>query len=409
LKDTRNPRGRKLAVILAAVAAVTAIAVPAANAAGTPKGQVKVMTRNLYLGADLNRALDDNNTSELAIDAATILQFVRDNNFPLRAKELAKEIVQNKPDLVGLQEVALWRRDTIANPSPPPNVPPYADGPLTPATTVDYDFLGSLMKQIKKQGGDYRVVRVQREADVEVPAAGACPGLDPANSNTCDGRLTMRDAILANNDKKAKVKTKFEDSGHYDTQLVLTNVANSGLNISFNRGWLFAEANVRGTDFRFVDTHLESADPNGTLRQGQAEELTAPFPPTSPPGPATEQSAGMPVIAVGDFNTDDDTVSGNDQLGYQALIDGGLIELSTGPTAPDAPNSCCLGSEALTKPFAAGLPDFDHQVDHVFTTDDNVEPVSTKVVGKSEAVRDRLGLWPSDHAGLVTTLRFPTN
>jgi hypothetical protein len=116
----------------------------------------------------------------------------------------------------------------------------------------------------------------------------------------------------------------------------------------------------------------------------------------------------MPVIAVGDFNTDNDTVSGNDQLGYQALIDGGLIELSDGPTAPDAPFSCCLADEGLQKTFSAGLPDFDHQVDHVFTTDPDVDPVSTKVVGKSEAVRNDLGIWPSDHAGLVTKLHFPT-
>ena len=28
--------------------------------------------------------------------------------------------------------------------------------------------------------------------------------------------------------------------------------------------------------------------------------------------------------------------------------------------------------------------DFDHQVDHVFTTDNDVDPVSTKVVGKKK-------------------------
>jgi endonuclease/exonuclease/phosphatase family metal-dependent hydrolase len=399
-------RHGRLTALVAGAAALIAIAAPAAAQADTQPGQVKVMTRNLYLGADLNRALDDTNTTDLAIDAQIILSTVQATDFPDRAKLLAKEIAKNKPDLVGLQEVALWRRDTIPNPSPPSGVPPLGDGPLTPATTVDYDFLALLMKQLKKQGSDYRVVRVQKEADVEVPAANACPS-EP-DGPVCDGRLTMRDAILARNGKKADVKTKFEDSSHYDRQLVIEDIAGTTLDISFNRGWQYTEANVRGTKFRFVNTHLESADPDGTIREDQASELTAPFPPSSPPGPATEQSAGMPVVAVGDYNTDNDTVSGVDQLGYQALLDGGLIEMSTGPTAPDAENSCCIGTETIDNSPPGALADFDHQVDHVFTTSPDVEPLSTKVVGKDPSEFNQFQLWPSDHGGLVTKLQFPS-
>jgi endonuclease/exonuclease/phosphatase family metal-dependent hydrolase len=390
LKHSVPARHRLLATLVAGAAAVVAIAAPAmaqAKPHHPPKGQVKVMTRNLYLGADLTRALDDTNTTELAVDAATILNIVKNTDFPDRSKVLAQEIAKNKPDLVGLQEVALWRRDTVA---------PLADGPVTPATTVDYDFLGLLMKQLHKQGANYRVVRAQKEADVEVPAAGACDG------ENCDGRLTMRDVILAH--RGAGVRTKFADSGHYNRQLVIEDIAGTPLDISFNRGWLYTEANVRGTKFRFVDTHFESADPDGTIRRDQAEEFTAPFSTSAPAGPATEASAGMPVVAVGDFNTDDDTVSGNDQLGYQALIDGGLIEMSTGTTAPDAENSCCVQDETIQKPPPAAFADFNHQVDHVFTTS-GFEPLSTKVVGKTAAEYSRFNLWPSDHAGLVTKLK----
>ena len=47
----------------------------------------------------------------------------------LQAKEIAREA---KPDLVGLQEVAIWRGDFT---------PPSQDGPVTPATEVEFDFL----------------------------------------------------------------------------------------------------------------------------------------------------------------------------------------------------------------------------------------------------------------------------
>jgi len=390
--DTSRGRGhRKLVLPFVLVVALIGAAFASQAQAAVQPGQVKVMTRNLYLGADLNRALDDTNTNELAIDAQIILSIVEQTDFPDRAKLLAAEIAKQKPDLVGLQEVALWRRDIVA---------PLADGPVTPATKVDYDFLRLLTDQLEKQGADYRIVRVAREADVEVPAASACGG------NPCDGRLTMRDVILARN--HAGVHTKLEDSDHYNRQLVIEDIAGTPLDISFSRGWLYTQANVRGTKFRFLDTHLESADPTGTIRQDQATELTQPWTVDHPAGPATTQSNGRPVVAVGDFNTDDDTVSGNDTLGYQALIGGGLTELSTGPTAPDAANSCCFKSETINDPPPAALADLDHQVDHVFVTGDDADPVATHVVGNDPAEFDPFNIWPSDHAGLVTKMQFPT-
>ena len=96
---------------------------------------------------------------------------VEQTNFPARAKLLAKEIKSTKPDLIGLQEVALWRKGPKGNPAP--------------ATGVAFDFLKLLRKEIKARGLKYSVGSVQQEADVEGPT-------------TSDGdvRLTMRDVIL---------------------------------------------------------------------------------------------------------------------------------------------------------------------------------------------------------------------
>lgn len=414
MKHPTAARHGRLAALVAGAAAFIAVAGPAAAQADTPPGQVKVMTRNLYLGADLTPALQASGPTQLAIAAQGIWNTIHATDFPTRAKLLAAEIAKNKPDLVGLQEVALWRADYDSQ-----------DGPVTAGTTTEIDFLALLMKQLKKKGVDYRVVQKQQEMDIESPLSGyapACSGPEIGSfPDRCagDGRLTMRDVILANDSKKADVKTKFEHSAQYPDDDSLQVVVAGILPVIVHRGWEFTEANVRGTKFRFLNTHLEAFDngdnggvDQGTLREAQAQDLVQKLgdPGISVPGPATEQAAGTPVVAVGDFNSDDDTVgTDGDELAYNALVAGGLNELSTGPTAPGAEASCCFDGHGGTDGIFSGLvADMTHQVDHVFTTDEEVEPLSTKVVGQSQSVHDQFGKWPSDHSGLVTKFQFAT-
>ncbi len=103
-----HPRAATVALIAAGLAAFAA---PTVAQAAKPEGQVKVMSRNIYLGADLTQAIDAGTPIELAIAAQEIWNDVH-STLPLkRAKLQAKEIAEAKPDLVGLQEVALWRGD----------------------------------------------------------------------------------------------------------------------------------------------------------------------------------------------------------------------------------------------------------------------------------------------------------
>jgi hypothetical protein len=99
--------------------------------------EVDVMTRNLYLGAVLDPAVEAGSPEELAAADGQILREVVANDFPTRAKGLAQEILQTQPDLVGLQEVALWQST-----------------PLSPtATPVNYDYLQLLLNQLNKGRG----------------------------------------------------------------------------------------------------------------------------------------------------------------------------------------------------------------------------------------------------------------
>jgi endonuclease/exonuclease/phosphatase family metal-dependent hydrolase len=351
------------------------------------KGKVAgVMTRNLYLGADLAPAIGAPSLEAFVAANGQILREVTANNFPTRAKGLAHEILSEEPDLVGLQEVALWRTG-------PPSLTPVLTGEPT-ATTVRYDYLKELLAQLNKGPGPdrYEVVVVQPEFDLEAPAdENGIPGdgPNPAIPNAeINGRLTMRDVILARHG--AGVETANPQSGNFKA---LLQVPILGKPLTIKRGWTATDARVRGSHwFRFVNTHLESFDPAAlvpSIRARQAAELVAPG------GPAT---GSLPVVLVGDLNSDDDTVSPGDQQAYRVLLEAGLVERST-----NDPLGCCLNSSLLAEGAGGSVSDFDHQVDHVMTNDPAGITLERSEVTGLLPVN---GYWDSDHAGLFSALRF---
>jgi endonuclease/exonuclease/phosphatase family metal-dependent hydrolase len=352
---------------------------------GHDRGEVvKTMTRNLYLGADLAPAIGAPDLDSFVAANGQILREVTANDFPTRARGLAREILAEEPDLVGLQEVALWRT------GPPSLAPVLGAGPS--ATTVRVDYLQSLLDQLNKGQPRYEVVVAQNEFDFEAPAdengvAGDGPNAAIPNAEI-NGRLTMRDVILAR--KGAGVSTANPAAGHFAN---LLTVPVAGVPVTVTRGWTSADAKVRGSGwFHIVNTHLEAFDPASqvpSVRARQAAELVAPG------GPAT---SSLPVVLVGDLNSDDDTVEPGDQQAYRALLEAGMVERSTG-----TPLGCCLKSSLLAEGAGGSVADFDHQVDHVMTDDPHdVRLEDSEVTGLLPVN----GFWDSDHAGLFSALRF---
>ena len=344
---------------------------------------VNTMTRNLYLGADLTPAIAAKNTNEFVEANGQILREVTANNFPVRAKGLAREILKKRPDLVGLQEVALWRVG-------PPSLEPLLGSGGPTASTVRYDYLDLLLDQLNKGKKRYRVAVVQEEFDFEAPAnENGAPGDGPngfVKDAEINGRLTMRDVILVR--RGAGVVTSRPRKGNFQNLLV---VKVSGVEVKVARGWTAIDAKVRGSKkFRFVNTHLEAFDDETqvpSIRALQAGELVAPG------GPATTK---LPVILLGDLNSDDDTVAAGDRQAYQALVKAGMRERST-----DDPLSCCIKSSLLAEGAGGSIADFDHQVDHVMTRD----PKKVKLLGSSVTGRKPVnGYWNSDHAGVFSSL-----
>jgi endonuclease/exonuclease/phosphatase family metal-dependent hydrolase len=391
-----NPRGiaRRVTLTLAlAAAAIGGWAMPAAAPAqATTAGKfhfpristLRVMTRNLYLGADLTPALSSQTPAQFFAANGAILRQVTRTNFPVRAKGLADEILGQRPDLVGLQEVALWR--TAA-----PSLTPVLAGPS--ATTVRYDFLQLLLNRLNQHHpGLYRAVVVQPEFDFEAPAdenGQPNDGPDAATGGLLkdaeiNGRLTMRDVILA----RRGTFTTNPQSGHFsDADLLKVTV--SGIPITVTRGWTSVDA-IAGHSgpFHFVNTHLEAFDDeteHPSVRARQAAELVAPG------GPARST---LPVILVGDLNSDVATeVKPGDAQAYQVMLDAGFRERST-----SNPLSCCIHDPDLMTGTAA---EFDHQVDHIMTSSPlRVLRLHSTVTGRQM----HNGLWDSDHAGLASLL-----
>jgi endonuclease/exonuclease/phosphatase family metal-dependent hydrolase len=381
------------------------------------KGKVGVMSRNVYLGADLGPAIRASSIQQFVNANGEILRNVDENNFPVRARGLAAEIISKSPDLVGLQEVALWR--TSDKPTffkNKPNDPPES----FTSKTVKYDYLQLLMDQLNKGKQRYRVVTVTNEFDFEGPANydGSPDGVGEIN-----GRLTMRDAILAK--VGADIKTRNPQGANYSTFYAPVI---SGFNVTVDRGWNSAEVKVRNSPwFKFVNTHLESfgddknkvvdcmtTPPEGyesnpvSIRCSQAKELAE----------SVIAPSSLPVVLTGDLNSDDNTVvdancpsaantagtlPGNnggvcgDTFAYNALLSNGLTDLSTEDVM-----SCCLNSDVLTDDRGS-LTDFDHHIDHIMTNQPaKVKGLSTSITGLAPAN----GYWNSDHAGDYTLMRI---
>jgi endonuclease/exonuclease/phosphatase family metal-dependent hydrolase len=304
-------------------------------------------------------------------------------NFPVRARLLAREIDRTNPDLIGLQEVALWR-----------------SGPLEltavgvpNAETVDYDFLALLLDALKKRGERYRAVAVGDRADVEAPSFTGSPFDGTIGGSPQDIRLTMRDVIL----ERVRSNVRVTDSGDgiYAYNL---SVNISGVAMNFDRGYQWVDVRKGREQFRFVNTHLEAF--SSDLAYAQATELLA-----------TAAPAGLDTVFVCDCNSDplNNSVKPIDHVPHSAPYT--LITTTGGFTdqwlrwAPAEAGWTSGLSETVDDETAAG---FDHRIDMVFGRSAGGSDLRVrwgKVTGTDVRDRDPLtGLWPSDHGGVVMRL-----
>lgn len=405
-----------LALIALLAITVTGFVVPGvAEAAkkGKKSAVVKVMTRNVYLGADLADAISATSSGAFFQANGAILRQVDANAFAVRAKGLAAEIRSTMPDLVGLQEVAKWSVGPV-------NLAVINDPSQSTAKTVKYDYLSMLLSELNRGKRLYKVVKVTEEFDFEAPAN------YEASFPDINGRLTMRDVIIARTG--SNVRTRKPKGANYST---LYRPVVSGVQINVARGWNSVEAKVGNSPwFTFVNTHLEAF---GDDKNKVVDCMTKPAPAyaSNQVSIRCEQAkelfnrvirpSKLPVVAVGDFNSDDRTVidaacpspdnkagtlvGGNgglcgDTFAYNALKGLGMRNVST-----YKPPSCCIASPDLIAVGGGGArSDFDKHIDHVLTD----QPArKVKLIGSAvTGLTPQDGYWNSDHAGVFSKLRM---
>jgi len=346
------------------------------------------MTRNLYLGADLGPAVEavrSGNPNAVVAAVSDAWATIVGTDFPARAKALAKEIEQSHPTLVGLQEVELYRI------GPPDN---FTSAP-TPAEEVKYDYLKILLGELNSRGLHYAPVVVSQNYDAEFPGDAdpevPDPVLEPQDIR--DIRLTDRDVILARTDlPKSELKLSNVQRANFATNASFP-IGNSGKSFTLYRGWASVDAKVEDGTFRFINTHLEPESTNPVVNEIQVSQgneiLSVPA------------NTNLPVILAGDYNT---RAGGGGTPTYDNLINSGFTD------AWSVKHPGVLGNTwGHQEDLRDTTTELTQRLDLVLFRDgppeDGLCAVDADVIGDNLSDRTPSGLWPSDHAGVVATLR----
>jgi endonuclease/exonuclease/phosphatase family metal-dependent hydrolase len=349
-------RFRRLALVGIAVMAL-ALA-PQHSVLGKDHRDITVATYNIYQGTELENSVAATTQIGLFLGAAKDFEMMEQTNFAARARALAVQIDARRPDLVGLQEVALWRTRAPSCFC------------TDPATAVNQDFLQVLIDALAARGLSYETVSSVDNFDVQSPAIFA-------SRPPMDVRLTDRNVILARaNREGAKLQLFNPQHANFTTNLVISV---AGAPVTVLEGWASVDAKLKGRSFRFITTHLDAFAP--AIRLAQANEILS--------GPA---NTTLPVVLVGDMNTTNTTAT------YAALVGAGFADTWVSLNQGEAGSTCCQVLPTITNAVSA----LSERIDLVLVR--RLEPHEIKVLGANPADRTATGLWPSDHAGLAAAL-----
>jgi hypothetical protein len=358
---------------------------PAMRAEAADEGRIVFMDWNVYIGAAIEDALA---VPEEQIQYAAGAAFARvlANDFASRAAAIAAEADRFAPHLIGLQEVTLFE---------------VFDGvSFTPILDYEAILLAAL-------GPDYAVAA--RSENFQTPVLPVTlPDVPCFSDQSCAPppdcafigeclliRLTDFDLVVARSD----VETVNPQANRFTYNLGAPPFLDPAIPFPIYRGWASIDATIDGLTLRFASTHLEPADrADGSivpeleaLQRLQAGELAA------------SVGTDLPIVAVGDFNTD---AYGASTATYEDLLSFGFEDAWS---QSGGGMTCCQ-----TEDLSIRKPIRDRRVDLILLRGEfglgqpGVDgAVRTRVLGNRPADLSETGLWPSDHAGVLATMKLP--
>ncbi len=278
--------------LLAALGALVLI-LTSSWALAADSGNARVMTRNLYIGADVFAALDVETPDQIPFAAGAVLAEIIDSDFPARARVLAREIQRTQPQVIGLQEV--WDVNTLGT------------GP-----DIRIDFLALLQSELARLGQKYEAAVVNTNVDVTLPVFLPDFGLFL-------GQITDRDVILV----RHNVAWSNPAAELYDTRI------DTGFGFDIVRGWTSVDVAFGGNAYRFVNTHLEvQGFGDRAVQTFQAAELLGVL-------EFLKASYGpLPEVVVGDFNSDPDDPPCGDPACALFAVPTNPYDMLSEPSAP---------------------------------------------------------------------------
>ena len=389
------------------VSFLVALMLAPASVAKAESPQVTVMTRNLYLGADVGVAM------ELIPNLSAAAQFMWDQvkatDFNNRAPKLAAEVIAERPDVIGIQEATIW----------------YCKKSAWSKRTEVFNFTEQFLAAIKAQGQDYVLASKDGVTALNTGySIAAIPFVtmvnDPEIFQPLFGQdkaacgFEIADALVIRGDLSGKVlavgNTEYEAS-----YTVVPTI------MTIYRGYSWADIEIGNTPVRFVTTHLESLwDENKVPNAAkQAQQLITDL-----------KETRNPIVIMGDFNSDprDPRISDDPNIGgqpaaskscpaggsecsaYRLMFEAGFKDV--GPDSLDPRNNTWGMNALLTGPdpdrlkYSQQLGNFagySDRLDYIFVKNGAV-PLVSRIIGATPP--NNLN---SDHAGVVSLISIDSD
>ncbi len=340
---------------------------------------LRVMTYNVYLGTNLDPIMEATTEADFLTAAYLAYAELQQTNFPQRAGKIADQIAAVQPDIVGLDEVALWSVSAPYDPVAQQGAP----------FVTQYDFLTLVIDSLKARHLHYAAASADTTSDVSAPVPTA---FDASGNPTAFAlvRFQDRDAILV----RSGVQFRDAKHGKFTAYIPLDML---GTETGLYRGWCSIRATVDGQTFRYVNSHLEAESPDVNL--AQANEMVGLL-----------QKEQDPVIWAGDFNSDANTHAPS----YALITGAGFTDLwpLAHPRDPGLTNGPADGVGALNQygvlvPYTSLV--FNARIDLVLLRDRFGRPheVDAAIFGNKPSDRTVSGLFPSDHAAVGMVFELP--